>query len=144
MQPADADDEPAPASPRLRRLLSKKFLVLSLLAHLLFAGGAAVWIVQAAHQKSPRTFQSLAPGPSAPSRALEHKVQMKQRRAMSAPVATKRAMTIAPARFVLPAMPLPPRQPAVAAASRLSGMGGNGNSLALAGAGAGTDRKSVV
>ena len=121
----------------LRKLRTKKFLFISLLIHLLFAGGAAIWIVQVTGHQTKRTFLSVSPNADPSSHVLEHKVQMKRRNAMSAPLAPRRATTIGAAKFVLPALPMMPNSPAHLAASRLSGMGGNGNGLALGGAGRG-------
>lgn len=134
----DTDVDSAPAKKGWRRLLTSRFLIVSLLVHVLFLGGAAIWVVQASRAPARRTFRSLGANPNPSSRALEHKVQLKQRNALSAPPAVKRATTIGRSKFSLPAMPLMPAPPAVAVASRITGMGGPGNGMAFGGAGIAT------
>lgn len=137
--PSSAAGEGTPAKRNgWRRLLASRFLFVSLLVHLLFLVGAAIWVVQVNRTPPKRTFRSLAVNPGPSNRALEHKVQLKQRNALSAPPAVKRATTIGPSKFALPSMPMMPRTPAIAAASRVTGMGVAGNGLPAGSASVGT------
>lgn len=128
-----ANDFPSAAAasaPGKWSLLTSRFLFVSVLVHVLLLAGAGIWVVQGNRSVSERTFQRIALRPSAPIPAIEHKVQLKQRHALSAPPSVKRATTLGPAKFALPAMPMAPEQPAVpAAAGRIPGLGGIGNSL---------------
>lgn len=125
----------APRQPPDKRSWGR-FLCISLLVHGLFLAGAGVWVVQVSRSPAKRTFQrtALQPGPSIP--AVEHKVQMRQRAALSAPPAVKRALTLGPAKFALPSMPTLPPPPVIPVASRIPGMGGAGTSPVSGGAGA--------
>ncbi len=129
------EDESSPAVKRPAkrwRWLSNRFLILSLAVHFLFAGGATIWIVQTIHPHGRRMFRSLGAQANPVAGILQHKVQLKQRSAMSAPVAVRHATTIGPSKFVLPAMPIMPPA-AVAPSLRLTGMGGAGVGKAFGG-----------
>lgn len=117
---------------------AKKILILSVLVHLLFGVGAAVWIVQTSQDKARPAFRSASSSPSASNHALEHKVQMK-RKAMSAPIAAKRATTTGLAKITLPPMPPMVSQTTSFSPTALtSGMGGVGIGSSLGSGGAST------
>lgn len=112
------------------------FLVLSILAHLLFFTGAAFYVI---HIFTPKklTFKAGAPSTNPARQLAEHKVSMaKKRKSMSAPAPAKRVVTTGFARIILPPMPAMPAQ-AVTPTQMTSigglgvgfgqGNGGNGN-----------------
>ena len=73
---------PSPDStPRMSRWkrFNSRFLLISIAAHLLFGVGATYLIVQTIQAKRKQTFAAPSSGPNAPTRALEHKVQMQKR-----------------------------------------------------------------
>ena len=77
-----------PAPPRGKfswQRFGGKFLVISIAAHLLFGAVAAYLVVQTIQAKRKLTFQSGPKGPTASTRALEHKVQMKKQKTRAAP-----------------------------------------------------------
>ena len=115
------------------------FLTFSILAHLLFGMVAAYFIVATIQGKRPQDFQAPGPkGPNAPTRALEHKVQMaKKQSSMSAPVAAKRITTTGLSKVALPSMPAMPKMDAVVMPAAMTGMGGTGMGLGGFGGGAG-------
>lgn len=129
---------PAP-KPRWRGLsVARKILFFSVLVHLLFGVGAAVWIVQTNRDKARPTFRSASSLPSASTHAFEHKVQMK-RKAMSAPVAAKRATTTGLAKLTLPPMPaMTSQSSSFSPTAMTSGMGGVGLGSSLGGGGVST------
>ena len=107
------------------------FLTISILAHLLFGVIAAYFIVATIQGAHKQNFQAPgAKGANAPTRALEHQVQMaKKQQTMSAPMAVKRVTTAGLSRVSLPSMPAMPRTDAAVAPATLSGMGGSGMGL---------------
>ena len=118
----------APANPRpIRwRQFGGRFLIISVAVHLLFGAVAAYLVVQTIQAKRKLTFQSGPKGPSAPMRALEHKVQMKKQQALSAPPQAKRVTTSGLAKVSLPDMPAMPSMTAALSPGAVSGMGAAG------------------
>ena len=114
------------------------FLTLSILAHVLFGLGAAYFIVATFQGKRKQEFKAPgAKGPSAPTQALEHKVQMARKQSsMSAPVAAKRITTTSLSKVALPALPAM-KMDAVVVPATMSGMGGTGAGLGGFGNGSG-------
>ena len=112
-----------------------KFLVISVLAHLLFGAVAAYLVVQTIQAKRKLTFQSGPKGPTAATRALEHKVQTKKQNARSAPPQAKRVTTTGLSKVALPDMPAMPSMNAALSPGAISGMGAAG--LAPGGLGGG-------
>ena len=85
-----------PAGPRRhpwwhRRRWGFNFLTISIAAHILFGLGATYLIVQTIAAKRKQTFAGPPQSPNAPTRAIEHKVQMqKKQQTMSAPAPVAR------------------------------------------------------
>ena len=118
-----------------KNFLTKRFLLISVLAHLLLGAVASVYIVQSITAKPKATFTA-ASAPSAPAAVnREHKVQMqKKQQTMSAPAQMKRVTTAAAnARFTLPQMPALPTLATSLSPARISGMAGSGAGLTLGG-----------
>jgi len=86
-----------------KRLLKGRFLVISILFHVLLAVVATYLVVQTF---TPRA-QTFKPGPPAPrNKEVEHKITMvKKQNAMSAPMPTKRIATTGLSKVALPEMP---------------------------------------
>jgi len=125
--------------PLWRRLTSRRFLFISVVAHLLFGLIAAVFVVQTISAKRKLTFTSAPPNPNPSQRALEHKVQIaKKQNTMSAPAQPKRIASTALAKVSLPDMPSLPSSTTHFMPGKMSGMGGTGTGLALASGTAGT------
>ncbi len=106
------------------RLPSSRFLVISILVHVLFGVGAAVYVVQVYQPKRKLTFKGGPPSPNHSERALEHKVQLaKKQSTMSAP-AMKRIFSTGLAKVALPEMPAMPQPDS--APAKMAGVGGAG------------------
>ena len=137
---------PLPAAPRRYpwwhwRRLGFNFLTISIAAHLFFGLGATYLIVQTIQAKRKQTFTGPPQSPNAPTRALEHKVQMqKKQQTMSAPAPVKRITTISNSKVALPAMPAMPLMDNAITPLAMAGMGGTGTSLGLGTGGAGGGR----
>ena len=115
-----------------------KFLVISVLAHLLFGAVAAYLVVQTIQAKRKLDFKSGPKGPTASTRSLEHQVQMKkQKNALSAPPQAKRVTTTGLAKVALPDMPAMPSMSAALSPGAISGMGAAGLSPGGLGGGVG-------
>ena len=86
-----------------------RFLVISILLHLTFLGGATYLVVQHFTAKRVLTFK---PGPAAPPapQTVEHKVHMQKDQAESAPQMAKRITTTGMGKITLPEMPEMPTQ----------------------------------
>ncbi|MEO6971405.1 MAG: hypothetical protein ABI217_10975 [Chthoniobacterales bacterium] len=109
------------------RLRNSRFLFISILVHVLFGIGAAIYVVQVYRPQRKLTFKGGPPSPNHSERALEHKVQMaKKQSTMSAP-AVKRIITTGIAKVTLPAMPAMPKMDA--APTKMVGVGGAGVGL---------------
>ena len=88
------------------RIFTRKFLFVSILAHLLFGLGATDPIVQSDHAKRKLTFQGGPPGTNPSKHALEHKVSMAQKKKTGgAPPQAKRIATTGLSAIALPEMP---------------------------------------
>ncbi len=106
------------------------FLVISIAVHLLLGVGAGYLIVQTIQAKRKQTFTGPPKGANAPTRALEHQVQMqKKQHSMSAPPAVKRVTTTGNARVALPAMPAMPHTDMAIVPMTMAGMGVTGISM---------------
>jgi hypothetical protein len=101
------------------------FLLLSILAHVLFFTGAAYFVIQIFTPKH-NTFRAGAPSTN-PAKALaEHKVNMeKKRKSMSAPAPAKRVVTTGLSKITLPEMPAMPTD--VVTPTQITGIGGVGS-----------------
>jgi|GEM_PF-356160 len=101
---------PQPVETRRRKWrFGGKFLAISVAVHLLFALGAAYYVVQTISAKRKLTFHGGPPSPNPSQRSLEHKVQMaKKKSTMSAPPPSRRVVTTGIAKVVLPEMPVMP------------------------------------
>ena len=116
----------APQKTGRKSRLGGKFLAVSIALHLLFALGAAYYVVQTITAKRKLTFHGGPPSPNPSQRAIEHKVQMaRKQNTMSAPPPVKRIVTTGMSKVALPDMPaMPTSNPA--AASKAVGAGGVG------------------
>ncbi len=135
---------PVPSSPNgpARRgwwlRLGGNFLLVSILAHVLFGLVATYLIVQTIQAKRKQTFAGASQAPSAPTRSIEHKVQMqKKQQTMSAPAPVKRITTTSNARVALPAMPAMPKMDSAITPLAMAGMGGTGMGLGMGTGGGG-------
>ncbi len=118
-----------------KNFLTRRFLLISVLAHLLLGAGASFYIVQTISSRGKATFTA-ASAPSAPAAASrEHKVQMqKKQQTMSAPAQMKRITSAAPnTRVALPQMPALPTLATSLSPARISGMSGSGTGLSMGG-----------
>ncbi|HEY1583326.1 MAG TPA: hypothetical protein VGF73_09540 [Chthoniobacterales bacterium] len=108
------------------RLRTSRFLFISILVHLLFAVGAAIYVVQVYHPQRKLTFKGGPPSPNRSERSIEHKVQLaKKQSTMSAPAIKQRILTTGIAKVTLPALPAMP-QTNDAAPMKMAGVGGAG------------------
>ena len=123
-----------PQKPSLwRRVATKRFLFISIAAHLLFALIATVYVVQTITAKRKLTFTSSPPSPNPSQRALEHKVQMaKKQNTMSAPAQARRITSTGLAKVSLPDMPVISTSTDFTP-GKMAGMGGTGMGLGMAG-----------
>jgi len=123
-----AAPETSAAPPSLwSRLRNSRFLFISILVHVLFGIGAAIYVVQVYNPQRKLTFKGGPPSPNRSERAIEHKVQMaKKQSTMSAP-AVKRIVTTGIAKVTLPDMPAMPKMDA--APTKMAGVGGTGIGL---------------
>lgn len=129
--------DPSPPKRTLRRMLGdKRFLAISIAAHVLFIAVAAFLVVQTITAKRKLTFTSAPPSPNPSQRALEHQVHMaKKQNTMSAPAQPKRITTTGLAKVALPEMPAMPTSDLTP--SKMAGMGGAGFGLGAAGSAGG-------
>jgi hypothetical protein len=124
---------PAPShSPTVKRaglfarLLTRKFLLISIAVHLLFGLAATYFIVQRVQAKRKITFQGGPPSTTASKRALEHKVSMaKKKKTGGAPPQAKRIVSAGLAKVSLPDLPTVPSAANVVP-GMMAGMGGAG------------------
>ena len=95
-----------PHRKRRRRKLST-VLIASIVLHLLFAGGAAVWVVSRYTTARKLTFQGGPQSPNPSERALQHRVQVEKKMStQTVPAAVpKRVLTTGLAKVALPPMP---------------------------------------
>src|ERR1700730_1263902 len=105
------------------KILGSKFLIISIVVHLLFGLGAAYWVVQRYQANRKLTFKAGPPSPNPSTRALEHKVQLaKKQSTMSAPSIAKRITTTGLSKVALPEMPAMPKL--AAPPVKMAGAGG--------------------
>jgi len=125
---------PAPRRKTLwTKILASKFLVVSIVVHLLFGAGAAVYVVQRYQSDRKLTFKAGPPTSNPSKRAMEHKVSVaKKKNSMSAPAQARRITTSGLAKVALPEMPSMPTATTVTA-NKMAGMGGFGTGVGPAG-----------
>ncbi len=108
------------------RLRNSRFLFISIIVHVLFGIGAAVYVVQVYNPQRKLTFKGGPPSPNRSERSIEHKVQLaKKQSTMSAPAIKQRIVTTGIAKVTLPEMPAMP-QTSDAAPLKMAGVGGAG------------------
>lgn len=116
-------DKPGPGRRWHMKIFGGKFLVISVVAHLLFVGVAAYVVVQRYQANRKLTFKGGPPSPNPSTRALEHKVQMaKKQNTMSAPATARKIVTTGLAKVTLPDMPAMPKL--AAPPVKMAGAGG--------------------
>ena len=140
-------DEAAPPKKRKRWIFSP-VLVVSVVLHLLFAGGAAIYVVSRYSAQRRLTFQGGPKSPNPSEQAMQHHVQMeKKMKSQSLPAAVpKRVLTTGLAKIELPPMPEMPvakNAPAMIAAAP-GGNFGAARSGASAGALGGTGSGAAI
>ncbi len=104
------DDEEiamAPAPAKRRRWVLSPVLIGSIVLHLLFAGGAAIYVVSRYSTARKLTFQAGPKSPNPSEQALQHRVQVeKKMQTQSMPAAVpKRVLTTGLAKVTLPPLP---------------------------------------
>jgi hypothetical protein len=140
--PPKTESETLPTSERKsRREFRGRFLILSILFHILLAAVATYLVVQTF---TPRKQMFRGEPPAKTNREVEHKIDMvKRKNTMSAPVQTKRITSTALSQVALPEMPVISSE-APTELSSMSGVGGPGAAFAGAGApGAGAAGSAV-
>ncbi|HEX8309801.1 MAG TPA: hypothetical protein VF614_00695 [Chthoniobacteraceae bacterium] len=137
MSDLDSTSAPKPRIPLWQKLLASKFLLVSIIVHLLFGAGATYFVVQQIQAKRKMTFSGGPPATNASTRAIEHKVSMaKKKNTMSAPAQAKRITTTGLAKVSLPDMPTISAVTDVTP-GKMAGMGGTGIGLGPGGGGMG-------
>jgi hypothetical protein len=117
------------------RIRASRFLFISIIVHVLFAIGAAVYVVQIYSPQRKLTFKGGPPSPNHSERALEHKVQLaKKQSTMSAPPINKRILSAGLSKISLPDMPAMPQMDS--APAKMAGVGGAGFGMPTALSGA--------
>lgn len=112
-----------------------KFLILSIMAHLLFLTGAAYYVIQFISPKK-LTFKAGVPSVNPVKDIAEHKMSMaKKSKSMSAPAPAKRVVTTGLANVSLPPMPEMPTN--VVTPTQIVGIGGFGMGFGAGGGGTG-------
>ena len=136
--PASSEEAPSVAPALLvrrsfwSRIRNSRFLFISILVHVLFGIGAAIYVVQVYSPQRKLTFKGGPPSPNHSERAIEHKVQLaKKQSTLSAPPINKRIMTTGIAKVTLPNLPSMPKQNE-AAPMKMAGVGGAGIGLPTA------------
>ena len=101
----------------------KPALLASVLVHLIFAGGAGVYVVSQYTAERKLTFQGGPKSPNPSERALQHRVQMDRRmETQSVPAAVpKRVLTTGLAKVALPEMPDLPVPKSAANVAKMAG-----------------------
>lgn len=116
-------------------ILASKFLLVSIIVHVLFGAGATIYVVQRYQASRKLSFQGGPPVVNASSRALEHKVSMaKKKNTMSAPAQAKRITTTGLSKIALPEIVTMPNATTVVP-NRMGGIGGTGTGLGAGGMG---------
>ena len=126
-------EPPAKIVPALRRY-SPSVLIAVIVLHLLFGGGAALWVVSKYSASRKLTFNAGPKSPNPSERALEHRVQLqKKTQTTSAPPAVpKRVLTTGLAKVTLP--PMPEIKTAESAPRTMMSAGGTGAVFGASGA----------
>ena len=116
----------AAAPVKKARTWLKPALLGSVLIHLVFAGGAGVYVVSRYTAERKLTFQGGPKSPNPSERALQHRVQVEKRmQAQSQPAAVpKRVLTTGLAKVTLPEMPDLPMPNTAANVPKMAGSGG--------------------
>lgn len=118
--------ESPPSRSLWARVRASRFLFISVVVHVLFGIGAAIYVVQVYSPARKLTFKGGPPSPNRSERSIEHKVQLaKKQSTMSAPAVTRRIVTTGIAKVTLPAMPEMPKTND-AAPMKMAGVGGAG------------------
>ncbi|HSH38707.1 MAG TPA: VWA domain-containing protein [Chthoniobacterales bacterium] len=109
-------------------------LVVSVVVHLLFAGGAAYYVVSRYSAERKLTFQGGPKSPNPSQQALQHRVQMEKRmQTQSQPAAVpKRVLTTGISKVALPEMPDLPMPKTSIGVPKMAGGGGAVNFSAAA------------
>ena len=109
-----------------RAWLSSPALIVSVVLHLFFAGGAAYYVVSRYTAERKLTFQGGPKSPNPSERALQHRVQVEKRmQSQSVPAAVpKRVLTTGLAKVTLPEMPDLPVPKSAANIPKMAGGGG--------------------
>ncbi len=137
-------ETPQASTAKKLRWFASPVLVGSIALHLLFATGAAFWVVS--HYSSARklTFQAGPKSPNPSTQALQHRVQMQKKMQQTMPSVPKRVLSTGPSKVELPPIPdMPgpkltgPMKMAAGQTGAFSG-GGTGGGGGLGGAGSGT------
>jgi len=130
----------APVPAKRRRWMLSPVLIVSIVLHLLFGLGAAVYVVSRYSAARKLTFQGGPKSPNPSERALQHRVQMERKmQTQSVPAAVpKRVLTTGLAKIELPPMPDIPVPKTAANAPTMAGGGAAGGfaSAAVLGGGA--------
>jgi hypothetical protein len=122
----------------LKKLLSRKFLFISIVVHLAFGVGAT-YLVVSKYTTERKKFMPPAGGGESARQNAEHKVSLGRKQStMSAPEQAKRVTTnSALAKVALPEMPDLPTATTEAFANRAIGMGGAGSAFGATGSAGG-------
>lgn len=128
------EEEPAAAPPTIRkRWMFSPVLIGSIALHLLFAAGAAYWVVSHYSNARKLTFQAGPKSPNPSEQALQHRVQMQQKtQTQTLPAVPKRVLTTGISKVELPPIPDMPG-PKLAAPVKM-GAGGQVGNLSTGGA----------
>ena len=136
---------PAPPAPPRRpwyhwRRFGLNFLTISVLVHVFLGVGATYLVVQRFQAQHKQNFIAPPSTSTAPTRALEHKVQMqKKQQTMSAPAPVKRITTTSSSKIALPSVPAMTQLDSNITPLSMAGMGGTGMGLGMGtGGGSGT------
>jgi hypothetical protein len=118
-----------------QRLAKRRFLLISILIHVVFAVLAALFVVQR-FSTHTITFTSAPPSNDASKHALDHPVQMAKKQTTSAPLLAQRIVSTGLSKITLPEMPTMPATDDFTP-SKMAGMGGNAMGLGLGSSGGG-------
>ncbi|CAN5588178.1 hypothetical protein BH18VER1_BH18VER1_14690 [soil metagenome] len=138
------DDEAPPPAPRRRRWTLSPALIASIALHLLFAGGAAYYVVSHYTAARKLTFQAGPKSPNPSERALQHKVQMQQKTQNTLVAVPKRVLMTGVSKVALPEMPALPGPKLAAQPMMAAGGGGFGGAVGGMGAADGTGSGAPV
>ncbi len=107
MDSVDLLEDAPPAPPKRRRWMLSPALIISVVLHLIFAGGATYYVVSRYTGSRKLTFQGGPKSPNPSERSLQHRVQVEKRmQTQSQPAAVpKRVLTTGLAKVALPPMP---------------------------------------